>query len=417
MIFKVFFSILVVLMPATLSAQSLSFYEAQQLALANSRQLDAQSAAFVAAQELAIAAGERPDPMLKIGIESLPVNGADRFSMSRDFMTMRMIGFSQEFTRGEKLKQRRERMVREAAVVSANTGLLKSEVLRGSSKAWLIKYYLEKQQQLLETYLIETQQQLLASKAAYRGGKVTQSDLIGAQSDVLLLEDQLEALSREVSQAQAVLTRWVGAENSSRVLLGKPDFHKTQLMLDDLSSELAELPALIVQERLIELADSDVRLAQSNKKADWTAELSYAQRGSEFSDMVSIGVSVPIQWDQARRQNRELAARQAKLEQARAERDEQIFIEAAELHALVDDWRSGLSRLQRYNEQLLPLSMARQQSALAAWRGGRGSLTDVLSARRALLDTHLQTLQLEVQTALAWAELEFRLPKENRSKS
>ncbi|MDZ4297766.1 MAG: TolC family protein [Moraxellaceae bacterium] len=417
MIQKIFLTILVVFIPATLSAQTLSFYEAQQLALANSRQLDAQTAAVVAAQELAVSAGERPDPMLKIGIESLPINGADSFSTTRDFMTMRTIGLSQEFTRGEKLKLRRERMAREAALLSANKGLLESEVLRGASKAWLMKYYLEKQLLLLETYLIETKQQLSATTASYRGGKVTQSDLILAQSDVLLLEDQLEVLSREINQANAALIRWVGEENSGRMLSGQPDFHKTQLVFEDLNSELAKLPELIVQERLIALADSDVRLARSNKHADWTVELSYAQRGSEFSDMASIGVSVPIQWDQARRQNRELAARQAKLEQARAERDEQVFIETEELRALAEDWRSGLSRLRRYNEKLLPLSKARQQSALASWRGGRGSLSDVLSARRALLDTHLNILQLEVKTALAWADLEFRLPKESGSKS
>ncbi|MFX9532824.1 TolC family protein, partial [Acinetobacter baumannii] len=85
----------------------------------------------------------------------------------------------------------------------------------------------------------------------------------------------------------------------------------------------------------------------------------------------------------------------------------------AEVRALVDDWQSGLNRLQRYRKQILPLSQSRTQAALASWRGGRGTLSEVLAARRTLLDTQLHALQLEMQTALTWADLEFLLPDES----
>ena len=105
---------LIALVPAALSAASLSFLEAQQVALSQSRQLVAQDAAMTSAREMAVAAGERPDPMLSIGIDNLPVNGSDRFSLTRDFMTMRKVGAAQEFTRGDKLDLRRQRQEREA---------------------------------------------------------------------------------------------------------------------------------------------------------------------------------------------------------------------------------------------------------------------------------------------------------------
>ena len=82
------------LMPFTLTAAELSFAQAQRLALAQSSQLIAQDAAIAAASDLAIAAGERPDPVLSLGIDNLPVNTADRFSLTRDFMTMRNIGIA-----------------------------------------------------------------------------------------------------------------------------------------------------------------------------------------------------------------------------------------------------------------------------------------------------------------------------------
>ena len=100
-------------------AAPLTLDEALRLAQARSRQLPAQQASAAAAREMAIAAGQRPDPVLKAGINNLPVDGADRFSLSRDFMTMRSIGVMQEFTRASKLKARTARFEREAEFVEA----------------------------------------------------------------------------------------------------------------------------------------------------------------------------------------------------------------------------------------------------------------------------------------------------------
>jgi hypothetical protein len=80
---------------------TLSLAEAQRIAVERSRQLAAQDASITASREMAVAAGQLPDAVLKFGIDNLPVDGADQFSVTRDFMTMRRIGVMQEFTRGE----------------------------------------------------------------------------------------------------------------------------------------------------------------------------------------------------------------------------------------------------------------------------------------------------------------------------
>ena len=71
------------------------------------RQLTAQDAAANARASMAAAAGQRPDPVLKAGIDNLPITAPDRFSLTRDFMTMRSIGVMQEFTRADKRKRAR----------------------------------------------------------------------------------------------------------------------------------------------------------------------------------------------------------------------------------------------------------------------------------------------------------------------
>ena len=97
-------------------AATLNFDDALQLAEARSRQLPAQRAAAAAARDMAIAAGQRPDPVLRASVDNLPVNGPDRFSATADFMTMRSIGLTQEWTRSDKLQARAARYEREADV-------------------------------------------------------------------------------------------------------------------------------------------------------------------------------------------------------------------------------------------------------------------------------------------------------------
>lgn len=401
---------LLALLPAILPAATLSFAGAQQAALTQSRQLAAQDAAIAAARELSVVAGERPDPVLTLGIDNLPANGPDRYSLTRDFMTMRRIGLAQEFTRRDKLDLRRERQQREAGIADAGKAMAQTAILRAAGKAWLSAYYLQARQALLQAQLVQARQQLAAGEAAYRGGRGSQSDALSLRNDIFMLEDQLQDMDRQLAQARLALARWVGDAQSRQPLADRPDFAHTHLEVGDLEAHLTRHPDLIVQDGRIALADTQARLAEADRHADWTAELSYAQRGQAFSDMLSLGVSRPLQWDQARRQNRELAARLAQVEQARAERDDMLRAHVAEVRAMADEWQSGLTRLQRYREQLLPLAESRAQSALAVWRGGRGNLGDVLAARRALLDARLQTLQLEMQTALVWVDLEFLLP-------
>ena len=60
--------------------EPLALSVAVQAALARSQALSAQDAAVRSAREAAVAAGQRPDPVLRLSLENLPIEGEDRFS-------------------------------------------------------------------------------------------------------------------------------------------------------------------------------------------------------------------------------------------------------------------------------------------------------------------------------------------------
>ena len=153
-----------------------------------------------------------------------------------------------------------------------------------------------------------------------------------------------------------------------------------------------------------------MKLAQANRHADWSVELAFQQRGSAYGNMLSVGLSLPLQWDRPQRQDRELAARLALAEQAKGEREEAVRDDLAATRALLIAWKNGRERSVRYAGEWLPLLEQRSASTLAAYRGGKASLAEVLAARRGTVDARLALLQLQMETAQRWAQLRFLFP-------
>ena len=395
--------------PAPLSP--LAWGEAVRLAEARSQLLVAQDAAALAAREMGGAASRRPDPVLRAGINNLPVNGADRLSLTRDFMTMRSVGVSQEFTRADKLAARAARFEREAEAAEAGRALALANLQRDTALAWLERYFRERTRALLLTQRDEARLQVEAAESAYGASRGTRVEVLAARFAAALLDDRLAQNERELATATTQLARWVG--DAARRPLGEPPRTDRVALTDTaLDTELAHHPRIAMLLKQEDAARADAAIAQTNQRADWSAELMYSQRGSAYSNMVSINVSIPLQWDSARRQDRELAAKLATVEQLRAQREDVLREHVAEVAAMLQEWHSDRERLARYDTALLPLAAERTGAALSAYRAGSAGLSAVLEARRAEIDTRMDRLRLELDAARLWAQLSYLIPAE-----
>jgi len=199
----------------------LTLAEAQRLALQRSRQLEASRLGVRASQGLAVAAGERPDPVAKIGLENLPINGPDAFSVQQDFMTMRSVGIMQEITRPSKLRARTAESAEAVRLAEAKEAQTLVEIRRDSALAWLNRYYAEASRRTVLQELEATGLEVTAAEAAYRGGRGTAADVLAARQALAEFEDLAAAASLEVEEAKTALERWV-LDSSDRPLVGEP---------------------------------------------------------------------------------------------------------------------------------------------------------------------------------------------------
>jgi outer membrane protein TolC len=394
------------LLAASAFAQPLSLSEAQRLAWARSSLITAQDAAAISLRESAVSAGQLPDPVLKAGIDNLPLSGPDRLSFTSDFMTMRRIGVMQEITAADKRALKVERVQRDAERADAERRQVIAEIGRDAALAWTDRYFAQSNVDLISQQLAQARLQVQAADIAYRSGRGAQADWFAARVAVMGLEDKLRQAERQAGSAQQMLARWIGASDAARPL-GAPPAARPIANAPPNLDHLRAHPELGAMRAQVDAVETELKQAKANTRADWTVEASYQQRGPAYSNMLSVGISIPLQIDRANRQDREVAAKTAALAQARAKLEDALIAHEAQVGALQADWIAGRQRVAALQADLLPAAAARAESALTTYKTGKGDLASVIAARRDELDARMQVLTLEQETARLGLQLNY----------
>lgn len=390
---------------------ALTLAEALNIATQDSPLLAAQRSAVTAAEEMTVSARELPDPKLKFGIDNLPADGADRYSLTRDFMTQRRISVMQEFPRAEKRELKGQRAGFELAREQAALADVRSALRRDVALPWLERYFAERMAKVVDEQYAETELQRQALEAGLRAGKAQPAELLALQISLQALRDRRAEFEKQTARATALLSRWLGAAAARPLApFSVPPAPGRQ---HDPAEQVSQHPHLQTLARQVDIAQNDAALAQAAARPDWGLEIGYAQRGPQFSNMLSVQVSIDLPLFQARRQDRSTAAKLAQVEQTRALKEDAHRQHLAEAQAARAEWTAATARLQRFDDALLPLARERAQLVLATYRSGQGSLAAVLEARRTEIELRLQQLQLAAEQGRAYAQLLYFLPGEH----
>jgi outer membrane protein, heavy metal efflux system len=384
----------------------LGFQEALQVAEQRSARIAAQEAAVGAVIEQVARARELPDPKLRLGLDNVPVSNPDAFSLTRDFMTMRRIGYMQDVPNAEKRRARGERADREQSVESATLAAQRTQVRQDTALAWLELYYAERSLQAATRLQQALRLEAETTGPAVSGGRMSPANAVAARAAAETVQDRILEQQRGIARARATFGALVG-EAAERPLAKRPDIDTLSHAPHRLVADIDAHPDQRVFAQREALAQSEVALAASTRKSDWSWEVSFGQREPRFSNMVSVLVSMDLPLWKGQRQDRDVAARLKQLEQARAMREDARRMHEAEVRMLVADWSYAGERVTQFEKKVLPLTRERSELALAAYRGGRGELSNVLEARRAETEVELSRLSAELERARAWARLNF----------
>ncbi len=384
--------------------EGLSFERAQALATERAPMIMARRASVDAARYLEVVADQLPDPRLTLGIDNLPISAADRFSLSREPMTQRSVGWLQEMPNRDKRAARalgaQARSDREIASLEVDRLGIRREV----AQAWAARYFAERQLGLFQALLDENRLLRNTVEARIAGGRATPADSTMARQESLLLADRRDELARAQAQAQATLRRWLG-DAAELPLAGAPPALAADAQ--DLHRGIARHADLLLFEPVARMTQAEVQELEASRKGDWNWQLAYSKRGSTYGDMVSfqIGFDLPL-W-QSSRQDPQIAAKRKEAERIGAEREDLMRRRREEIDLQLADLDELTRKLDRLQTVATPLANERMALALAAYEAARGDLASVLVARRERAELGLRSVELEARQFALRARLNF----------
>ena len=292
-----------------------------------------------AAREMVVPAGELPDPKLKVGVENVPTQGADAWSLTRDFMTMSKIGLMQEFPREDKRRLKVERAERDAergAVgVEASTLAVERDAADGLGRAAFCGALPSARSPRRSARPSSTRRPSPRPIAPARRRRASSSRRRAWWSSC---RNRATDAATQSKRARIVLARYVGAA-AERPLGDAPDF--TRLAGAARLADVDAQPELRLATAQESMAAAEAALAGAAKKPDWSAEVSYAlPRIAVFEHGLADVHDRPAVVARARGRIASTRRSCSELDAARAMREDTQRMRAAEVR--VDARRMGI---------------------------------------------------------------------------
>ena len=389
-----------VLLPSLALAAPLTLGQALELAVERSAAARSARAGVASASEAARAAGQLPDPVLRAGVDNLPVTGGDRLSTTRDAMTMKRIGIGQEWVSAEKRAARQaaaEAMVkRESVRVQAAA----AEVRLQTALAYLDAFYAGELLTLTTLSEHHLHEEFEAAKGRLSSSSGSSQEVLAATSARGIAEDESADVRQQQNAARVALERWTGVP--SEELSAPPGlFGPTEQTYVDSN------PGVVAARRDVELGRQEANVASSNRKPNWSWDVSYQQR-TGYSDMVSVGVSIPWPISPAERQDRETASKLALVDKAEASLEEETRAAQAEFRALASDARRLADRIERYQSGVAIPAQQRTAAAMAGYRSNQVTLAALFEARHMEVEVQRKLLALQRDLAKTRAQLAYK---------
>jgi outer membrane protein TolC len=315
-------------------------------------------------------------------------------------MTMKRIGIGQEWVSAEK---RAARQAAADAIVSRESVSVQAtaaEVRLQTALAYLDAYFAGESLKLTTLSEHHLHEELEAAKARLSSAAGSTQEVLAATSARGVAEDETAEARQQQSAAQAALERWVGA---------RVEEVETPLGLASVTEEsyVSRHPAVIAARRDIELARREADAARTNRRPNWSWELSYGQR-TGYSDMVSFGVSIPLPVFAAERQDRETAAKLALADKAEANLTEATRAAQGDFRGLTSDAQRLAERVQRYQAAVVVPRQQRTAAALAGYRSNQVTLMVLFEARHMEVEAQRKVLNLQRDLARTQAQLAFK---------
>jgi cobalt-zinc-cadmium efflux system outer membrane protein len=342
-----------------------------------------------------------PDPMLGLGIISLPTN----FSFRDEDMTMKEISISQMFPFFGKRRLMGEMAGKEAEAVYNEIQEKVNRIIREVKTAYYDLSHVYRTTEVVQRNkgIMETFAKIAETR--YSVGEGIQQDVLKAHVEVSKMVDELIMLGQRKRALEAKLNALLN--RSPETSVGEPEeviFRKLLFTIEELQKTAIDInPTLMGMKKMIEAKEKAYALAKREYYPDFNFKFAYGQRdnGPEMKrrDMLTgmMELNIPIFYKT--KQDRKVAETKADVlnweAQYQAMRNEILFM-VADMTAMANQRER---QYELYRTGIIPQASLQVQSAMSAYRVGK---VDFMT----LLDSQLTLYRYEIEYHQAITEYE-----------
>jgi len=390
-----------------LTASGLGLEDIEKLALASDPGVKSVEANQLALQEMSVAAEQLPDPLLKMGLVSLPT---DTFNLGQEAMTQVQVGMVQKFPRGKSRSLRSEQIG------------LRSQGLDEMARDQELRILLAVREQFLE---VAKQKHLAAINAEaitafsdvaditeqyYATGRVQQQDVLQASVELAKVEDRATRIAQEEEQARSRLAMWIG-DAAYRDLEDEWPRFDYQSSVDTIKDGLQNHPRILALQKNVSAAETGVELAKQKYKPEFALDLTYGGRsgtnpdGSSRADLLTFMVVMDVPLFHQNRQDRLVAAQVAESSAVMFSRDDIFRRMKSEIDFHDATQRKQQQRIDLFENTLLPEASYSSEASFGAYQSSIEDLTTLLRTRITEFDLQLEHTRLLAEVLKTRARL------------
>jgi outer membrane protein TolC len=394
---------------STVFASGLSLEAAETMALEDDPGVRMIQSNRQALAERSVAAEQFPDPMVKMGLMSLPT---DSFQLGQEPMTQVQVGVVQKFPRGKSRELRAQRLGQKSEGLDA-AALDQALQITLAVREQYLEVLKQKELARINAGAIEAFSEVVdITRDYYSSGRVQQQDVLQAAVELAKVEDRATRIAQDEEQARTRLATWIGDAAFGELETGWPAM---RALTDDAALEeaLPIHPRIVALQKNVTASETAVELARQRYKPEFGVDLTYGGRGghnpdgSSRADLLSLMVVMDVPLFTKNRQDRVVAAQVAESSAAMYARDDVLRRMRSEIDYHVATYRRQRERIELFETTLLPDAEFSSEASMNAYRSSIADLTQLLRSRITEFDLQLEHARLEAEILKTQARLRY----------
>lgn len=412
------------LLPLVASAEVLSLQQAVEKAVSQDDWLISSQQKENAIRALSQGMTALPDPKINVGLLNMPT---DSFDFNQEAMTQFNVSVSQMFPAGDTLRLTGEKYAVQGDQMPLMRDNRRAMLAMEVSNLWLTAYSYEESIKLVKQnrILFEQLHEVVESSYSSAYGRAKQQDLVRSELELIKLDHRLTQLSQAKENALKKLSQYIlptmadqntADQDITLKTTGEPIMVTPSNILSSNSLALAARLSLHPLVRIVDVqsntAQIDKSIAEQKYKPEWGVTLGYGYRGDDLSgkdraDLASIAVSVSVPIFSSSRQDAQVKAASLQVESFLSEKQLVLNELMAKYRVLTSDITLLDQRIRLYQTKLLPSYRESAQAMLNAYTSNDGVFSDVVQARIATLNAHIELLNIRIERFKRLAELNY----------